>query len=499
LNRDSSRSLGAAFVVLFTLCASSCALPLAPGYRILKESREVQFVPGQPAELHVRALYTVENSGTADLSFVDANVPPERTFGRRDTRVEVDGQAATAENLPAEEQPGRPDALRIPLDPSWKRQQKRQLSIEYALRTPEDSGVHITIGESSFHLGSRGWFPELLPPKHVLSSNPNAPKSSEFTVRVPSDYLVLARGVPKGQKNAGDEAEHRFQLDATMMSTYVVAGKYAAWPAQRKSSSTVFWTTQPLRDDPSVGAQQIDSMWEVLEKDFGPLDKNIAATHVVESAELRGRLSDESGPAAVAFPAGVLVNPAALALGTGSDPFLELVSRALAREWFGEAMYLSDVAEVGMGEGLPEYAAIVIDEARHGPDFRRQRVTEYLRRYDEASKAATETPLSGITISDAAGPRRIALAKAPLFFVALEDACGEGPMRAGLAHMLATERGREAGYADLRSALEESCNQEFAPMFRLWLNNQGIPDDFRQKYQGSAVGEVAETMDGEIY
>ena len=220
---------------------------------------------------------------------------------------------------------------------------------------------------------------------------------------------------------------------------------------------------------------------------------------MVESAELRGRFSDESGPAAVAFPGGVLVNPAALALGTGSDPFLELVSRALAREWFGEAMYLSDVAEVGMGEGLPEYAAIVIDEARHGPDFRRKRVTEYLRRYDEASKAATETPLSGITISDAAGPRRIALAKAPLFFVALEDVCGEGPMRAGLAHMLATERGREAGYADLRSALEESCNQEFAPMFRLWLNNKGIPTDFRQKYQGSTVGEVAETIDRQIY
>ena len=61
--------------------------------------------------------------------------------------------------------------------------------------------------------------------------------------------------------------------------------------------------------------------------------------------------------------------------------------------------------------------------------------------------------------------------------------------------MLATERGREAGYADLRSSLEESCNQEFAPMFRLWLNNKGIPEDFRQKYQGSAVGEVAEKID----
>ena len=29
-------------------------------------------------------------------------------------------------------------------------------------------------------------------------------------------------------------------------------------------------------------------------------------------------------------------------------------------------------------------------------------------------------------------------------------------------------------------------------MFRLWLNEKGIPEDFRQRYQGAAVGEVAQ-------
>ncbi|HSZ12308.1 MAG TPA: hypothetical protein VK759_09030, partial [Rhizomicrobium sp.] len=123
------------------------------------------------------------------------------------------------------------------------------------------------------------------------------------------------------------------------------------------------------------------------------------------------------------------------------------------------------------------------------------RVSEYLRRYDESSKAATETPLSATRIGDAAGPRRIAVAKAPLFFVALEDACGEEPMRTGLTHMLATERGREAGYAELRASLEQSCNRDFAPLFRLWLNSTGIPPDFRMRYQGGGVGDVAETID----
>ena len=473
------------------LCAGSCAVPLAPGYRIVRESREVRFVPGQPPELHVRALYTLENLGTADLVFVDANFPRERSFGRTNVRVEIDGHQAAAAPLPADEQVGRPDALRIPFDPSWARKQKRQLAIEYTLRSPEDSGARITIGENNFHLASRGWYPELLPPKRVLSPYPKAPKFSEFTVGAPADFEVLAPGLPKGVKNGADGSERRFLLDATTMDTYVVAGKYAAWPEQRKST-TVFWTAQALKTDPSAGAQQIDSIWSTLAKDFGPLDKSNAGPHIVESPGLRNRFGDEAAPAAVAFPGGALVNPAALALGPASDEFLDLVSRALAREWFGEAMYLSDAAEVGMGEGLPEYATIVIDEARHGPDARRKRVLEYLRRYDEAAKAAAETPLSATTITDAAGPRRIALAKAPLFFAALEDVCGEQPMRKGLANLLASERGREAGYADLRSALEETCNRDLARMFRLWLNGKGIPDDFRQRYQGSAVGEVAE-------
>ena len=487
--------------MLPVLCASACDVPLAPGYRIVRQSLQVRFVPGQPAELRVRALYTMENSGSSDLSFVDADLPREHAFGRSEVRVEVDGHEAAAANLPAGEQFSRPDALRIPFDPVWRGKQKRQLSIEYVLRSPEDPDSRIAIGKSSFHLGPRGWLPELLPPKRVLSPYPGPPKVSEFTIRVPANFSVLAGGASRRARKVGDEVELRLRLTPDQNVTYVVAGHYAASAqlADTRGPSAVIWTIEPLRDDPSVGAQQIESAWETLEKDFGSVGPNIAGPHIVESPELRGRLSDESGPAAVAFPAGVLVNPAALALGTGSDAFFGLVSRALAREWFGESLYFADAAEVGMGEGLPDYAAIVIDEARQGSDARPKRVAEYLRRYDEASQAATETPLSAITLNDAAGPRRIAAAKAPLFFIALEDACGQAPMRKGLANLLASERGREVGYADLRSELEQSCHQDFAPMFRLWLNGKGIPRDFRQKYQGRAVGEVARALPGENF
>ena len=290
--------------------------------------------------------------------------------------MEVDGHDAAPVNLPAAYQEAEPDALRIPLNPAWARKQTRQLSIEYTLRSPEDSGARITIGENDFHLGTRGWFPEPQPPKRVLAPYPNPPKVVDFSVRVPADFVLLARGIPKGKKKDGNEIEYRFQLDAANMATYVVAGKYAVWPAQGKSASAVFWTIQPLKDDPAPAAQQIAAAWNVLEKDFGPLDKNISGPHIVESPDLRGHLNGETAPAAVAFPGGAIVNPAALALGTSSDRFLEIVTHALAHVWFSDTMYISPAAAVGMGEGLPEYATIVIDEARNGADARRKRVAE---------------------------------------------------------------------------------------------------------------------------
>ena len=158
-------------------------------------------------------------------------------------------------------------------------------------------------------------------------------------------------------------------------------------------------------------------------------------------------------------------------------------THALAHNWFGDEVFFAADAAVGMGEGLPEYAAIVIDEAEKGPSGRRERVIQYLREYDEASKTAKETPLGVTMLTDPFAQRRIALAKAPLFFVALEDSCGAEPMRSGLMQMVTLLRGQETSYDALRSALEQSCGKNLAEPFRVWLNDKGIPPDFRARYQ----------------
>jgi hypothetical protein len=484
LNSRVLRSRFAALLVVGSaLCTSACVVPLTPGYRIVKESRAVQFVLGQRPELHIRARYTLDNSGNSDLNFLDVNFPDEKPFGRTNLRVELNGSEVTPANLPAEYRQAAPNMLRIPFDSPWMRKQARELRIEYSFSSPEDSGARITLSEDSFHLGSRDWFPLPQPPKHVFAPYPSRPDRTMYTVQVPTNFLVLARGTPSGRKRSGNETEYRFELRKGDLEPFIVAGRYVESSSNHKSGAAIFWTRRPLTQDASAAVEQITAAWNTLETDFGPLDKNIGPSHVVESPGLREHVTGETGPAAAQFPGGALVNPAALALGLDSDEFLERVTHALAHDWFGDEISPALDAALGMGEGLPQYATIVVEEARKGDAGRRRRVAQYLRRYDDARKRAAERPLAITMLSDSFEQRRIALAKAPLFYVALEDTCGPAPMQKGLQHLVTLLRGQQASYDTLRSALEESSGKSLAEVFRVWLNDRDVPQEFRNRYE----------------
>jgi hypothetical protein len=479
--------------VLALLCGYSCATPLAPGYQILSQSYGVQFVPGPSAKLRVHLVYKLRNVGTTDLNFVDARFPDEKEFGRKDLHAEINGRAVSPAELPAVSEGGRTSMLRLPFDSVWTRGQTKSVSIDYSFASPENSGSLITLGQNEFHLASSSWFAELQPPKHLLAPTPTRPAVANYTIRVPSDFLVLARGTRKGQKRDGDQIEHRFVLTKDDLPPFVVAGRYVTGSANNRAHSAVFWTLEPLKVDISAAAEQITADWNTLQTDFGLLDKNIVTPHIVESPELSRHLPGESSAAAVAFPGGAVVNPAVLALGTNNNDFLDLVAHALAHNWFGDQIRPTTDASIGIGEGLPEYATIVIEEARKGEAGRRRRILEYLRRYNDARARAKETPLGIALLTDPIGPRRIALAKAPLFYVTLEDICGEAQVRKGLARVVTLLRGQTVDYNALRSVLEESTGRDLALVFRIWLNDRGLPQDFLERYPvGSANVETGD-------
>lgn len=443
----------------------------------------MRFVGGQSPELQIRANFTLENFGNGELKIIEAVFPNEKQFGRRNLRAQLDGRDVPLSKLPEEYQHDAPNTLRMSLEPAWGRKQKRELVIEYTLSSPEDSGARIAIAESSFYLGIRGGFPVLQPPSHMLAPFPKRPDKTIVTIRVPQDLLVLSRGSSAGRKRQNGETEHRFLLRKDDLAPYVVAGRYTESSSRAKTNTAIFWTVAPLKEDPDPAGDRIAAAWEILQTDFGSLDKNVRVPHVVECPGLRAHVTGEEGPATASFPGGALVNSEALALGIGSGAFLEKVTHALAHNWFGGELYPTSDAVIGMGEGLPDYATIVIDEARKGSAARQQRVNELLRAYDIALKQAAEKPLGVTTLVDPPEQRRIALTKAPLFYIALEDQYGEAPIRAGLNRMVTLLRGQEVGYDDLRAALEESTGKNLAEPFRVWLYGKGIPKNFRNRYE----------------
>ena len=471
--------------MLFT---SACAVPIAPGYKVVNERREIHFISGSSVRLEIHSRYTVLNSGATDLPFIDLNFPDQKVFGVGNLLAELDGHETILSHLPPEYRQDNPDTLRIGFDSPWARRQTHQLDIEYSLSSPQDSGSHITVADNAFHLSSRGWevFPQA--PRHLLAPFPERPDKMIYSIRVPSTFLLLARGRMASRKGVGTETEYRFQLRKDDLSPYVVAGRYVETPFHPIGHSVIFWTLHSLAADPGPTPERIARAWDTLQSDFGPLDPNIRAIHVVESPTLRSHAGDQSGPAVASFPGGALVNEQTLALGISTDAFDERVSHALAHNWFGDQMYPTGAAGLAMSEGLPEYATIVIEEATNGPEARRRRIRDYLARYDEAIHQTKEKPLGVTMPTDSAQERAVALAKAPLMYAALEDTCGEAPVRNGLKRLVTLLRGQEVGFDDMRSAIEAACQKDLGEFFRTWLYGKGLPPDFRSRYQPGQNG-----------
>ncbi|HEX5424712.1 MAG TPA: hypothetical protein VFW94_14280 [Candidatus Acidoferrales bacterium] len=489
MSRDHSiagcKALCAAIALLWI---SGCATALAPGYTVLNETRTVEFVPGPPGShgsLHIGERYRLKNTGTTTLPFLDVTFPEEKAFGTHDVRVEWNGHAVDLKELPEEYRQESPNTRRISFEPPWMKQRTGALGIEYAFSPGIGADNRVAIGDQTFHLSSLGWAALPQPPRHLLSPYPVRPPKMTYSVRVPKDFLVLARGKLKHRKMGQNEADYEFQLGGNDLAPFVVAGRYVE--TRVGGGSVVFWTLHPLGESAGSSPERIAEAWATLEKDFGPIDTEVHVPHIVEAPMLDSDITEGPDKAVASFPGGALVGEQTLALGIASDAFVERVSHALAHNWFSDEMYPSPNAAIGIGEGLAEYATVAIDEAEGGAEAKRKRIEYFLRRYGDAQKGAKETPLGVTRLTDPPGQRAISLAKAPLMYVALEDTCGEQPVRNALKRLVRILSGQQVGFNDLRSAMEQTCGKDLGEFFRVWLYGKGLPSSFAARYKSSAA------------
>lgn len=486
MNRESSISgCTALCAAIAALWVSGCSAALAPGYRVVNETRTLEFVPGPPSSLHISERYEIKNTGTTTLPFLDIALPEAAASRSQDVRVEWNGHAIDLNELPEENRQDYPNTRRINFESPWTRDRSGTVDITYAFSAQSGFGNRITIGDETFHLGPLGWAVLPQPPHHLFSPYPTRPPKMIYSVRVPSDFLVLARGRLRHRKADHGEAEYEFQLNKSDLAPFVVAGHYVE--TRVGAGSVVFWTLHPLAESAGSSPQRIADAWTTLEKDFGPIDADVRGPHIVEAPALSSEPAEGPDTGVASFPGGVLVGEQTLALGIASDAFVDRVSHALAHNWFTNEMYPGPNAAIGIGEGLAEYATVVIDEAEGGASARQIRVQYFLGQYDEALKHAKETPLGVTASTDPPSQRAIAIAKAPLMYVALEDTCGEQPVRNALKDLVALLSGQQVGFNDLRSAMEHTCGKDLGEFFRIWLYGKGLPPSFAALYRSSTA------------
>jgi hypothetical protein len=498
------RSVGWGIVALATAGLCACAVPLGPGYGVRKESLEVRHLAGPPPRLVVHASYHLENSGNSELKFIDAVLPDERIFGLRDLRINVDGREVNA-SRPATDVASEEsrNIFRIPFHSGWPTKQKRTLDIEYALAPASPGGAEIAVEEESFHLSSFGWFPDLQTPKGLFAPGGGRADPTYVIFQVPEDFRLETNARPAGKRNHNGAVER--QLRGQDLGPFAVAGKYEEQEVRSDrlsnatgekrvphegapNSSLSYWTLQPLvPTDAQSAGQRLLAAWRTCIAIFGQPKGQAAPFRIVETpANLLADSPNGDGPAVAPFAEGVLVNREGFALGVASEGFYELVVRGMAYTWFGGEVALPRDAQLTMGEGLADYASIIVAEANDGEPARRRRVAELLNQYDDARARVMEKPLRAISYSAPSEQRRIAAAKAPLFFIALEDEYGESAVRRGLADLVNYLRGQTIGWAELRSSLEAGTGKNLAEFFRTWFDNAGIPADFRRRYEPQA-------------
>lgn len=486
MKRASHRLIGSGTAAaLAALWLSACSVPLAPGYAVEKESLEVRYVSGSPPHLAVRAAYQLRNVGNAPLSSINVTLPIEKGTGRDNLKVAVDGRGITLASAAAtapNEAPG--DTIDIPFDPPWPLKQRRNLVISYDLSGSKALGTPAFVGEQGFHFNAAGWLPELHAPKVLLAHGGERPDGTQVHLFVPSGFLALCSGQSVGAKKQGGESEYRFRLRLADLDPFIVAGRYHEQRVQSAGEDVRFWTFDELsRDAMQHAAERVAATLAFYEANFGPRGKRRSPLWIVQAPEpAEAGLDAHSGVRTL--PEVVFVAWPGFPLGLAEGDHLLPLDWLVADIWFQDVARPRPPARL-LADALSFYAVTGVAEAREGTAARQKAVSEMLRSYDSLSTQAVEKPLLSLSPEDHA-QREIAGRKLNLFLFALEDSYGRENIRGGIKNMVQFLRGGDYGYDDLRAALESVTGKDLAGFFRTWLDERGIPADFRARYDASA-------------
>ncbi len=423
----------------------------------------------------------LDNAGDRPLRSLDVRLPESRAFGEQNLNILVEG----VEVNPRHDSDTDLRMMRAPFDPVWEKGATRKVVTDWDLKPVASARGTIVASPNGFFIADETALPLWQTPSGVFAIGGTIPTKELLTVTGPRDFRLLAPGKPLKRRQNGNQIAQRFVIDPSNdFVTYVVAGRYLEKVVQSRPAAVRFWTFQPV-DDPTaktVGLRLSSSM-TTLAKFFGPVPNGRTEVRVAEApAELPAEFGAAGDPGAASFPQGVLLDPRFFQQGLASEGALQLAEYELARTWFGWRVRPRPEAQILMGRGIGIFGLVITAEAR-GPGQRDRMIASLIERYDQARAAAPDRRLMEPPAGYTRGERVSTGYRGALFLVALEDICGHDNLRAALREIIHDRAGSDTGYEELRAALESITRKDLAEMFRAWLGQLGIPQDFRARYQ----------------
>ena len=451
----------------------------------------MRFVSGNPPHLAIRGEYRLANVGTTPLDSVEIDLPDEKGYGRENLHIKIDGREVAAQRelnqapeADVASSESAPSVWRIPFASRWARRQSKTLLIEYNLAAHVTTDPRISVGSNAFYLNDSGWFPAPLPLKALFATNIARPNPSDLIVDVPANFVATASGVSRGTRKQRSETVHRFRLGKDDPDPFVAAGAYQQQPVSAPGGTVSFWTLQSF---PSATLQEtakdLASTDVFVTKTFGTILRANEPLLIVQAPSL-----DQNSAAASldndlpSLPDAVLFSPSSFSQEASAGTGAGIFERRLALLWFEHAIRPRPEAWL-LGDSLAAYVVTLANENSGATPGRGDFIRERLTRFDQLRDKAVEKPMAFLAPGDPPQQREIAAAKSTLFVFALEGKCGRENLEHAIAHMVYALRGQEYGYNDFRAALEQECHQDLSSVFATWLDQKGIPADFRARYE----------------
>jgi hypothetical protein len=476
-------------LVAWTFLAAGCVQPLGPGFQFADRQAEIRVSGASPGRIHIHVVDELENDGDRPLRSLEVRLPEGPVFGEQNLRVLIEG----AEVSPQHSSEMDLRMMRAPFDPPWKRNEKRKVVTEWDLLPESSARGTIVASPDGFFIADETALPLWQTPNGIFARGGADPDKELLTVFAPADFRILAPGKSLKRTANGNQVAQRFLINPENdFLTYVVAGRYQEKVIPSRQGDVQFWTFRPM-DSPAAqtAAARLSSSMKTFAEFFGPASKRKGAVRIVEApAELPAAFGALGDPGGASFPEGALLDPRAFQQGLVSDPVLQLAEYELARTWFGWRVRPRPEAQILMGRGMGLFGLVIAAEGR-GQDQRRSMVASLMDRYDEARAAAPDKRLMEPPAGYSRAERISTGYRAALFFVALEDVCGHDNLRAAVREIIHDRAGSDTGYEELLAATESASEKDLAEMFRTWLVQPGIPDDFRARYQKASSARLA--------